>query len=256
MSGPIQEKLTAMSFLDHLDDLRKVLMTMLIIVLVGTVGAWFVSGFILEFLIRLLPEDMPAHIFSPPEAFLIRLKVSAATALFVGAPIVLWQVWSFLAPALYKHEKVKIRGLFLLSSALFYTGTAFAYLVIIPTIMGYFFRLLTDNMMMTVGISQLFAIVAKLSVAFGIVFQLPLVIFILTLMDLVSPRWLISQWRIAILVMLVFSSVLTPPDVVSQVLMTGPLFLLYIGSALISMLVERKRKEEADGGSVDTPRDL
>lgn len=255
MANGAREKLASMPFLDHLEDLRKVLITTLVIVAVGTGAAWFVSGPILDFVIRLLPENMPAHIFSPPEAFLIRLKVSAATALFVGAPIVLWQIWSFLAPALYQHEKVKIRGLFLMSTLLFYLGTAFAYLVIIPTVMGYFFRLLTDSMRMTVGISQLFAIVAKLSVAFGIVFQLPLIIFVLTLMRLVSPRWLLGQWRIALIVMLVFSAVLTPPDIVSQVLMTGPLFLLYLVSTLVSMLVER-RQREAEGGSVDSPGDL
>ncbi len=251
-----KEKLTAMSFFDHLEDLRRVLVTALIILVVGICGAWFVSAPILNFLIRLLPENMPAHVFSPPEAFLIRLKVSAATALFLGAPIILWQIWSFLAPALYRNEKIKVRSLFLLSTMLFYLGTSFAYLVIIPTIMNYFFRLLTDQMRMTVGVTQLFAIVAKLSVAFGIVFQLPLVIFILTLMNLVSPRWLISQWRVAFIVMLVFSAILTPPDLVSQMLMTGPLFLLFIVSALISMLVERKRDEEAAAGSVDSPQDL
>lgn len=249
------DQLTSMSFLDHLGDLRRVLVTVLVILVAGMAGAWFVSAPILDFIIRLLPANMPAHVFSPPEAFLIRLKVSAATALFIGAPIILWQIWTFLAPALYRHEKVKIRSLFLLSTLLFYLGTAFAYLVIIPTVMDYFFRLLTDQMQMTIGVSQLFAIVAKLSVAFGIVFQLPLVIFILTIMGLVSPRWLLAQWRVAILVMLIFSAVLTPPDIVSQVLMTGPLFLLYMISTLLSMLVERRRQEPA-AGSVDTPRDL
>ncbi len=244
----------SMPFMQHLGELRQVLITIAVIVVAGTGVAWYFSARILSVLTELLPDEAPAHIFSPPEAFLIRLKVSAATALFAGIPIILYKIWSFLAPGLYEHEQTKIRPLFLISTVLFYGGTVFSYLVITPITLGYFYRLIPENVMMTVGISQLFSMVAKLSVAFGLVFQLPLVIFLLTLMGLVSPRWLIRQWRAALLIMLAFSAVLTPPDVISQVAMTVPLFLLYIVSALISMLVERRRREP--GGSVDTPDKL
>ncbi len=230
------------------------LITVALIVVLGTGVAWYFSGRILSVLTELLPDEAPAHIFSPPEAFLIRLKVSAATALFAGVPLILWQIWGFVAPGLYKHEQKKIRPLFAVSTLLFYAGTTFSYVVITPITMGYFYRLVPENVNMTVGISQLFAMVAKLSVAFGLVFQLPLVIFLLTPLGLVSPRWLIRQWRTALLIMLVFSAVLTPPDVISQVAMTVPLFLLYIVSALVSMLVERKKSPS--GGSVDTPEGL
>ena len=245
--------LTSMPFMQHLDELRHVLVTMITILAVGTLAAWFFSARILAVITELLPGQAPAHIFSPPEAFLIRLKVSAATALFVGVPIILYKIWSFVAPGLYRHEKLKLRPLFLTSTLLFYAGTVFAYLVIIPITLGYFYRLVPENVQMTVGVSQLFAMVAKLSVAFGIVFQLPLIIFLLTLMGLASPRWLLSQWRVAFLVMLVFSAVLTPPAIISQLAMSLPLLLLYLGSALLSMLVERRRRESS---SVDTPRDL
>ena len=243
-----------MPFMQHLAELRKVLITVALIVGLGTGVAWYFSGRILSVLTGLLPDNAPAHIFSPPEAFLIRLKVSAATALFAGVPLILWQIWSFVAPGLYQHERKKIRPLFLVSTLLFYVGTMFSYVVITPITMGYFYRLVPEHVQMTVGISQLFSMVAKLSVAFGLVFQLPLVIFLLTLLGLVSPRWLIQQWRIALLIMLVFSAVLTPPDVISQIAMAVPLFLLYIISALVSMLVERRK--EARAGSVDTPEGL
>ena len=253
-SSSERDSLPRMPFLQHLEALRSVLITALVVVGVGTLVAWPFAGRLLDFVIRLLPDDMPAHVFAPAEAFLIRLKVSAAAGLFAGAPIVLWKVWSFLAPALYRAERRRVSALFILSTLLFYAGTAFAYLVIIT--MGYFFRLLTDSMQMTIGVTQLFGVVAKLSVAFGVVFQLPLVIFLLTLLGLVSPRWLLGQWRVAIVLILVFSAVLTPPDVVSQLLMAGPLFLLYLVSAVVALLVERRKREATDGGSVDTPENL
>ena len=88
-----------MPFMEHLAELRRVLLSVVIILLAGTAGALYFSGRILTFIIRLLPEEAPAHVSSPPEAFLIRLKVSAATALFVGTPVVIYQIWSFVAPA-------------------------------------------------------------------------------------------------------------------------------------------------------------
>lgn len=248
-----EDSLPRMPFLQHLAELRKVLVTALVVLVAGTAAAWFASGRILSVLTKLMPGEDVAHIFSPPEAFLIRLKVSAATALFVGVPVILFQIWRFLAPALYGHERRRLIPLFLVSTGLFYGGTVFAYLVITPIMLAYFWRLVPAGVMMTVGISQLFAIVAKLSVAFGVVFQLPLIIFMLSLMGLVSPRWLLRQWRIALVVLLVFSAVLTPPDIISQLFMTVPLFLLYLVSVGLSLLVERRRPP---AGSVDTPEGL
>ncbi|MCP4546183.1 MAG: twin-arginine translocase subunit TatC [bacterium] len=262
MSEHMDEQLDRMPFLQHLGELRQVLVTVFTILAIGTGGAWFLSSRILNVIVGLLPENSPAHIFSPPEAFLIRLKVSAATALFVGTPIVIYKIWSFVAPALYQHEKSKVRPLFIISTLLFYGGTAFSYLVITPITMGYFYRLVPEDVVMTVGITSLFGIVAKLCVAFGIVFQLPLIIFVLTLLGLLSPRWLLKQWRVAFIIMLVFSSVLTPPDVISQLAMSVPLFILYMASSVVALSVERRRRreegaddvaEESDPG--DTPQD-
>ena len=129
-SSSERDSLPRMPFLQHLEALRSVLITALVVVGVGTLVAWPFAGRLLDFVIRLLPDDMPAHVFAPAEAFLIRLKVSAAAGLFAGAPIVLWKVWSFLAPALYRAERRRVSALFILSTLLFYAGTAFAYLVI------------------------------------------------------------------------------------------------------------------------------
>ena len=240
MSG--NERLADMPFMEHLRDLRGLIITIFVVLLVGTLATWYFSDEILDMISGLLPEGEVTHIFSPPETFLIRLKVSAVCGLILGIPFVLWRLWSFIAPGLFRKERKRLLTVFTSSVLLFYAGTIFAYPVIIPIMIGYFFGLRPEESQMTVGISQLFAIVAKLSVAFGVVFQLPLVILTLSALGMISPKWLLKQWRWALIIMLVFSSVLTPPDLVSQIAMTVPLFLLFIVSGVISIVFERKKR--------------
>lgn len=235
------EKLADMPLMQHLRDLRRVIVAVFAVLLGGTLLVWPFSARILDGITRLLPESETTHIFSPPEAFLIRLKVSAVCGLVLGIPFVLYQIWKFIAPGLFRHERSRLLPVFLSSVLLFYAGTVFAYLVIIPVMISYFFGLRPAGTEMTVGISALFAVVAKLSVAFGVVFQLPLVILVLSALGLVSPRWLLRQWRWALIAMLVFSAILTPPDLISQVVMALPLFLLYVASGVIALVFERRR---------------
>ena len=254
MADRRRDDLPRMSFLQHLEALRSLLITSVIVVVVGSAAAWALAGRILDFVIRLLPDGAPAHVFAPTEAFMIRLKVSAATGLFVGAPIILWKLWGFLAPALYRHERLHLRLVLLFSALLFYAGTVFGYLVIVPLSLKYFFGLVTPSMQMTLGITELFTLVAKMSVAFGIAFQLPIVIFLLSLLGLVSPRWLLGQWQMATVVILILSAVLTPGgDMVGQTLMAAPLLLLYLISCVLALAVARRRRQPAAGSSVDTP---
>ncbi len=253
MADSRRDSLPRMAFLQHLEALRSLLITSVIVVVVGTAAAWAVAR-LLDLVTRLLPAGSAAHVFAPTEAFFIRLKVSMAAGLFVGAPIILWRLWSFVAPALYRHERLHLRLVLLFSALLFYTGTAFGYLIIVPLSLNYFFGLVTPDMQMTLGITDLFSLVARMSVAFGIAFQLPIVIFLLSLLGLVSPRWLLAQWQMAIVVILILSAVLTPGgDMVGQSLMAAPLLLLYLISCVLALAVAKRKRASAAGASVDTP---
>jgi sec-independent protein translocase protein TatC len=251
-----EASLPIMPFMEHLADLRRVLIVIAVIFLVGSSAGWMVSNRVILQLTKLLPDGGPAHVFSPPEAFLIRLKVSAALALFVGLPLIMFQLWRFLAPGLYRHEKRRLVPLFVFSTLLFYAGTAYAYLVLLPIFFRFFYGLLGENVTMTPGLGQLFDMVAKLCLAFGVAFQLPIVIFVLTMLGLASPRWLLRQWRLVIIALLIVSAVLTPtPDMITQLAMALPLTLLYLISVLVALPVQRRR-QAAQRGSVDTPENL
>jgi sec-independent protein translocase protein TatC len=243
-----KNSLREMSFLEHLEDLRGVLVQSLIVFLFFTVVLWFFSGTILDFLIRDLPVEQ-LNFFAPAEAFMTRLKISLVLGVMTAFPFILFKVWSFVAPGLFANERKKIYPFVLMSSMLFYVGVLFCYIILIPIVIDFLLGFGTDRLTPIISVSMYFTFVARLCFTFGIVFQLPVVVFVLSMVGIVTPQFMLRQWRYAVLVIFVLSAVLTPPDPASQVLMAFPIILLYIGSVLLAYAALRKRKrveEEAD----------
>jgi sec-independent protein translocase protein TatC len=230
-----------MSFLDHLDELRAVLIQSILAVVVVSVVCWFFSGSILEFLLRNLPLDS-LYFHSPLEAFMTRLKISVILGIMIAFPFVLFKVWSFVSPGLFANERKKIYPLVVTSSALFYTGVIFCYVLLIPSVMRFLLSFGTEHLNPLLSVSSYFTFIARLCFAFGLVFQIPVVVFILSIAGLVSPRFLLKQWRYAVVLTFVVAAVLTPPDVISQVMMAVPIVVLYIGSVLVAYITVRKKE--------------
>jgi len=242
--GPAKDKelLREMSFLEHLDDLRGVLVRSLVVYIVFLVVCWFFSERILNFLI----DDLSVanlNFFAPAEAFMVRVKLSAVVALVVSAPYMLFLIWRFVAPALFSSERGKVYPLVVTSAALFYAGITFCYIVLIPIVLKFLLSFSTERLTPVISVSSYFAMVARLAFSFGVVFQLPIVVMILAMIGLVTPSALLRQWRWAVLGIFTASAVLTPPDAVSQVLMALPVLLLYIVSVLIAHVVVRRKKQ-------------
>jgi len=235
------ESLKEMSFLDHLDELRAVLIQSILAVVVVSVVCWFFSGSILEFLLRNLPLDS-LYFHSPLEAFMTRLKISVILGIMIAFPFVLFKVWSFVSPGLFANERKKIYPLVVTSSALFYTGVIFCYVLLIPSVMRFLLSFGTEHLNPLLSVSSYFTFIARLCFAFGLVFQIPVVVFILSIAGLVSPRFLLKQWRYAVVLTFVVAAVLTPPDVISQVMMAVPIVVLYIGSVLVAYITVRKKE--------------
>ncbi|MFH1756142.1 MAG: twin-arginine translocase subunit TatC [Candidatus Latescibacterota bacterium] len=236
-------KIKEMSFLDHLGELRSVILQSFLVFFVFSVICSFFSGWILDLLIEDLPVES-LYFHSPIEAFMARLKISFVIGFMLAFPFVLYKVWSFVAPGLFSNERMRIVPFLLSSSILFYVGVLFCYIVIIPVVIGFLLKFGTPNLTPLLSGSSFFAFVARLCFIFGIVFQLPIIVLILSLLGIISPRFLLKQWRYAIVAIFVVAAILTPPDAVSQVLMAGPLCLLYLASVLIAMFVTRKREEK------------
>ncbi len=231
-----------MSFLDHLEELRGVILHSIIAAVLAAILCWFFSRPLLDLLV--LPiEDYGVNFFAPMEAFTTRLKISGVCGLFLVLPFVLFKIYGFVLPGLMRQEQRMVTPLLVTTTALFYSGVAFAYLIVIPQVVRFVLGFGTELLKPMIGIGSYFAFVARLCLAFGIVFELPLLVLFLSLAGIVNPRLLLRTWRYALIIIIVFAAVLTPPDVISQLLMAGPVMLLYIGSVLVAIVVTRRRRE-------------
>jgi len=228
-----------MPFLDHLEELRRVLLHSFFVIAVLAVGGWFLA----ERAIRILIEPAGVLVFlGPTEAFTLRLKVAVAIGFLIALPFVLYKVWTFVAPGLFEKEKTILSFVVGGSTLLFFGGAFFGFAVLVPFAFRFLLGFRTENLQPMISAGNYFAFVIKLVIAFGIVFQLPLVISLLTWAGFVRPGWLLKHWRIALVIIAACSALLTPPDIASQMLMAIPVTSLYFLSALLSLLIARRKK--------------
>lgn len=230
-------------FLDHLEDLRRTLIQSSMAGFGATIICWFFSAQMLDILVRPI-KDQGVYFTAPNEAFLVRLKLSAAMGLFVVAPFIFFRLYMFIVPGLYQKEKKIVTPLLISTTLLFYTGVSFGYLVVIPQVIVFLLGFGTEFLSPLIGIGAYFDLVSRLVMAFGLVFQLPLVVLFLSVIGLVKPKTLLRTWRYAILAIFALSAFLTPPDVISQVMMAGPVLVLYWSSVLVAMVVTRKQRKD------------
>jgi sec-independent protein translocase protein TatC len=245
--GPAErvERLREMTFLEHLGDLRSVLVASVVAFLGPSIVYWFFTGTILEWLVARVPVDHLVF-YAPSEAFMVRTKVAFVLGGMTAFPYVAYRVWRFVTPGLFARERHRIAPIVVASAVLFYTGVAFCYFAVAPAIIDFMIGYATERVQPMLSVSAYFNTVARLCLAFGLVFQLPVVMLLLSLAGLVAPRTFLRQWRYAIVLIFVAAAIFTPPDPVSQVLMAVPLCVLYIGSSLVSLAVVRRRRVTED----------
>jgi sec-independent protein translocase protein TatC len=232
-----------MPFLEHLEELRKALIDSLWGVVIGSGIGWFVAPRLIDFLIR--PAGQLVFL-GPADALNLRMKASFFVGIILASPLVLWKLWSFVAPGLLPLERRLIAPLVVSSTTLFITGLVFADLVLAPLTFKFLLSFQSENMKPLLTADAYFGFLAKLCIAFGAMFQLPVVIGILSWAGVIPARFLVARWREAVLIILLVAAILTPPDVVSQILMAGPILILYTLSIGIAFLVERRRKRNRD----------
>ncbi len=222
-----------MTFLDHLEELRKRIFYALIAVGVAAVAGFFVSQRVLDLLTRPVPKLV---YLAPAEAFVVQLKVALVTGLFIASPVIFYQFWRFVRPALYKHEVKYIAAAVVVSSVLFVAGVAFSYLVVVPVAMKFLLSFQSPKLQAMLSIGEYVGTVGAFLLACGVIFQLPVIMFFLTKLSVVTPRLLMKNQRIAVVLVFVVAAVLSPPDVFSQTLMAVPLLLLFELGVLASLL--------------------
>ncbi len=241
--GEEEPEENSMGLLDHLGELRSVMIQSSIAALLATILCWFWSADLLELLIRPI-RDQGIYFTAPNEAFLTRLKLSAVVGLFVVAPFIFFKIYGFVLPGLYQRERRMVTPLLLATTGLFYLGVSLAFMVVIPQVISFLLSFGTEALEPLIGVGPYFNFVSRLCLAFGLVFELPLLILFLSVLGIVNPRMLLRAWRYAIIIIVFISAILTPPDVISQVMMAGPVLVLYIGSVLVSIAVTNRRRNK------------
>lgn len=236
----VQMPLTA-----HLEELRWRLIKALLAVSVAFVAVYNFSDSLFELLTRPLIQlqEGPVQLIGTgvTEAFFTKLKVSAIGALFVASPVIFYQLWLFIAPGLYDTEKRYARPFVFFATVFFVLGAAFCYIVVFPV--GYRFFLAeyaTIGVSPAIRISEYLSFTARMLLAFGATFELPVITFFLARLGLVTHQMMLHYFRYAVLVIVIVAAVLTPgPDVASQMLMAGPLLVLYVVSIGVAYVFAR-----------------
>ncbi|MBW1660410.1 MAG: twin-arginine translocase subunit TatC [Deltaproteobacteria bacterium] len=245
--SPLKEE-EKLPFTDHLEELRRRLIISVIAIAVGFIVSYFFSKQLFEILMKPLIISLPPKstlIFtSLPEAFFTYLKVSLLSGIFLASPVVLYEMWAFISPGLYKHEKRYVVPFVLFSSIFFIGGALFGYFVVFPFGFKFFLGFATDYIRPMPTIKEYFGFCAKLLFAFGVIFELPLFVLFLSRIGIVNEKMLRKQRKYAILLVFVTSAILTPPDVMTQLMMAGPLLALYEISIWVAKVFGRKKTDE------------
>ena len=237
-------------FLRHLEELRKRLIASAIAVGIGFAICYFFSERIFLVLIEPLKAVMPEGdqlIFTAlPEMFLAYLKVALVSGILMASPYLFYQMWMFVAPGLYKQERSLVVPFVLASTLLFVGGALFGYFIVFPFGFKFFIGFSNEYVKALPSVKQYFGFALKLLFAFGVVFELPVIIFFLAKLGLVTTELLKKERKYAILMTFVAAAILTPPDVITQCMMAGPLIILYEIGIIVSRFARKKELEEED----------
>ena len=238
-----------MPFLSHLEELRKRLIVCSAAVGIGFAVSYAfkerVFGLLMGPLARVMGPEQKMIYTALPEAFFSYLKVALLAGVILAAPVILHQMWLFIAPGLYRHERKHALPMVFVSTGFFSAGVCFAYFIVFPFAFKYLLGFETDLARALPSMREYLGLASSLLIAFGFIFQLPLVITTLAKMGVLTPRFLKKNRKYAVLLFFVVAAVVTPtPDVVNQCLMAGPMIVLYEISIVGAKIFGKKQEKE------------
>ncbi|MDW7674399.1 MAG: twin-arginine translocase subunit TatC [Bacillota bacterium] len=238
----------SMSLVGHLEELRRVIIVSVISIIGFTIVIYGVfREHLLQFLLMPMEQmDIPLIYISMTEGFITQIKASFFAALIISLPIILWQLWSFILPALYQNEKKYLTLVVPGSFFLFILGVAFAYYMVFPLAVAFLIGISGEGLSPMISIGKYLSFLISFSLPFGIVFQLPLVILLLTKLGIVNAEFLSKNRKYALFAIVVISAMLTPPDAISLTLMAAPMLVLYEISIIFSKIFSKKTENESE----------
>ncbi|MFM8535958.1 MAG: twin-arginine translocase subunit TatC [Acidimicrobiia bacterium] len=239
-----------MTFLEHLDELRKRITHAVVGLLVGFITAFAFINQIEAFIYQRLTSDIPGGklIFTEPgEGFMLMIKMAALTGVLIASPYIMLQVWLFIAPGLYSKEKKLAIPFVLSSSTLFIAGAAFSHYFVFPAAWQFFASFSNSYIEFTPRIDPVFGMYVKLALGIGLTFQLPVLMFVLARLGIVTAGFLTRNFKYAVLLIFIFAAVITPDgNPVTQVMVGGPMVVLYVFGIAAAWLFGKSKKPDQD----------
>jgi len=248
-----------MTFLEHLEDLRKRLFYSAIAIVLGAIPAWIFSRELYEILARPVTQYLPpgtklafTHLTAP---FMLYLKVSFLAALFFTSPFVFYQLWMFISPGLYQKEKKHVIPFVFFTSFFFIIGALFGYYLVFPWACRFFLTLGKD-FQPVITVDQYFSFALKVLLGIALVFELPTLVYFLSRIGLITSRWMVKNFQYAVLGAFIVAAVITPtPDMITQSIVAVPMIALYGFSILVALVVGRnkeKRRQQEQAATNDS----
>jgi sec-independent protein translocase protein TatC len=238
------QELPRMTLLEHLEELRRRLLVSIVALLVGFLLCWNWSKEIFAFLAKpltqFLPEGEKLAFTGLVDPFMLYIKVAALAGVFVASPVILYQLWLFVAPALYRHER-KVASLFLLVTTVFFLlGGYFGYAVAFPMVCKFLLDVGRD-FRQVITINEYFSMASKVILGLGLVFELPVLILFLARLGVVTHRFLLRYFRYAVLAIFIVAAIITPtPDIPTQSVFALPMIVLYLLGVLVAWLFGKR----------------
>jgi len=246
-----------MSFFEHLVDLRKRLINSAIAIAIGACLGLLASKHLIVILVKPMQDALRAAHFddklyftSPAGYVTLVINIGLYLGVVLAMPFVLYQVWLFVAPGLYKHEKRAVAGFIVSSMFLFVCGIAFGYFVMLPQTLGFLIGFSAGSPVRPlINYNEYFELILTILVGLGVIFELPVLIFILSLFGIVTPKFLLKNFRYAMLIITVVAAVVTPtPDATTMLVFMAPMILLYFIGVLVSYVVLRRKESQTLAG--------
>lgn len=246
MSEPEPTSPDRMTFLEHLEELRVRLIRSLAALVAGFVVSWSFHEEIFHFLTEPLRKAYPGVKFittGPSEALVLYMKMAFFVGIFLAAPYLLYQVWAFVAPGLYAHEKNYAVPFIVMGSLFFLGGAAFGHYVLFPTTFGFLIQFGGEDMQFLPKVDEYYTFYSWFLLGLGVVFQLPVIIFVLARIGLVTPGFLIRHFKYAVLASFILAAVITPtPDIMAQTMLAVPMLGLYMLGVGVAWAFGRPRR--------------
>jgi sec-independent protein translocase protein TatC len=242
------EELKRMTLIEHLEELRKRIMWSFVAVFVGFLVCWYWAQPIFAWLAVPITQFLPAGdklaFTGLVDPFMLYMKVALLAGIFVASPVILWQFWLFVSPALYRHERTIVVPFVVFTTVFFLGGGYFGYKIAFPMVVKFLLSVGQD-FRQVITINEYFAMASKVILGLGLVFELPVLIMVLARFGIVTAKFLLKYFRYAVLIIFIIAAVITPtPDIPTQCVFALPMIALYLLGVLVAWLFGKKRPVE------------